>query len=198
MNKTKPKLSLNYIVGIKVPDYIKDEINCFIKNKLNNFYNIFDWINIYQYHLTFAYLGRISEDQRKKLITVSDKIQITPFSVSVRGLGFYPPGKNPRYLRLGIDDGREKLSSFAKFMRNEIAEKSGILPKDEFYPNITIAKIKQFKHNVKDILKFINENWDYPFGQFKINEFHLYRITPHGYKENHKVILKKSKYFIWN
>ncbi len=192
--KTKKKLSLNYFVGIDVSDHIKEEINYFIKEKMGKFSNLLNWINSHEYHITLAYLGKITEEQRLRLISVSDRIQFPPFSIGIQGIGFHPVGKKPNVLWVGVKDGREKINVFAESIRSKISNEAGLIPKDLYYPHITIAKTKHLTKEKYDLFNFISKNWDYPFGNFKVDTFHLYRITKNGYSHNHEIKLKNLPY----
>lgn len=195
--KIKPSLSLNYFIGIDVPDHIKEEIHCFIIENMKKFDIIVDWIKISEYHITLAYLGKITEEQRLRLIAVSDQIKIPPLSISIKGIGFFPPGKNPKSIWIGVEQGREAINVISENIRSNIANKAGLIPKDSFYPHITIGKIKYNKSpEIKNLFNTIRINWDYPFGKFNINSFHLYRITKNGYQHNHEVKLIKKPYLI--
>jgi hypothetical protein len=50
-------------VGIDIPSHICQEINYFFKKQLINFGSGIDLYNEYSYHLTFAYIGKITETQ---------------------------------------------------------------------------------------------------------------------------------------
>ncbi|MFW5794300.1 MAG: RNA 2',3'-cyclic phosphodiesterase [Bacillota bacterium] len=192
--KTKPKLSLNYLVGIDVPNHIKEEINFFLQKYAASFSQDLKWINFNEYHITIAYLGKITEHQRERLIGVTDRLSLPPFSIEIQGLGFFPPGSNPKFLRVGINNGREEMNIFAENVRQKIAKEAGLIPKNKFYPFITVGEIINPFLDKKNIFNFISENWDYPFGGFKIDNFHLYRLNKSQYVHNHKIKLKKSKY----
>jgi len=194
IRRTKPKLSLNYFVGIDIPTHIKEEINYFIREKMKKFDHLLDWINMFEYHITLGYLGKITEEQRLRLISVSDRIQFPPFSIGIQGIGFHPIGKNPKVLWVGVKRGREKINAFTENVRSRITNEAGLIPKDSYYPHITISKIKNLNKDKYDLFDFVSKNWDYPFGDFKVDSFHLYRITKSGYTRNHEVKLKNLPY----
>lgn len=197
--KIQFKKSLNYMVGIDIPIHIKEEINDFINKELKEFSPIIKWINKFEYHMTIAYIGQITQEQLDRLKIVSDQILCPPFTISVQGLCFFPPGKKPKYLRIGIKTGREKIKILAEKIRSNIANKAGLIPKNNFYPFITIGNINcdQDKIIKEKLFNFIYHNWDFPFGQFKIDNFHLYRITKNGYVHNHQVNLKNGPIQLW-
>lgn len=189
--KTKPSIVFNYFVGIDIPNHIKEEIYLFCKEKMSEFNPYLDWIKYHEYHITLAYIGKITPEQRERLITVSDKIILPPFKISIQGLGFFPPNKKPKSLWIGIGSGRETLNVFGNKIRDEIAHKAGLVSQDKFFPHLSIAKIKNDTNNSK-MFDFIKDNWDYPFGSFKISEFHLMRISKDGYVFNHEIKLRSA------
>ena len=189
--KLKSKKSLKYFIGIDIPDHIKDEIVEFRKTKLDKFQQYVNWIDFNEFHITLAYIGLITEEQLARLITVSDNIIASPFTIHLQGLGFFPPHKNHKTVWLGIGTGREKIKIFGERIRQIIANKAGLIPKDRFFPHITVCKFKKGVPKIyNDLYKTVRDNWDYPFGAFQIKNFHLYRITKHGYEYNHEVKLK--------
>ncbi len=190
--KIKFTLSSNYFVGIEIPDYIKEEIHYFIHNNMKKFDILVDWIQMNEYHITLAYLGKITEEQRLRLIMVFNQVKIPPFTISIQGTGFFPPGKNPKSIWIGVEQGRETINVISESIRSDIANKAGLIPKDFFYPHITIGKIKNNNSNeIKTLFHDIRTNWDYPFGKFNINSFHLYKIIKNGYQLNYEVKLIK-------
>lgn len=194
MNKIKPQITYNYFIGIDIPVHIKEEISYFCNTNMKNFNVYMKWINFHEYHMTLAFIGKITPEQRERLISASDQIILPPFTVNLQGIGFFPPGNKPKTLWIGIGTGREKINVFGNKIREEISKKSGLLPKDNFFPHVTISKINSDPENKHDLYKFVKDNWNYPFGSFKVENFHLYRITKEGYVYNHEVKLRsKSK-----
>lgn len=190
--KIKPQSSLKYFVGVDLPEHAKDELYHFTKNQLSSLDGVLDWISPHEYHVTLAYLGLITEEQRSRLIATVDRIFVPPFEVHLQGLGFHPPGKRPRSLWLGFGRGKEMFEAFGDRVRKEVAERAGLIPRDGFFPHVTVAKIKDKFSNDEyyELLKTIRENWDHPFGAFAVRSFHLYRIVKSGYAHNHEVALR--------
>lgn len=186
----KKPLSLNYLVGIDIPEHIKEEINEFLLKKLGDYKPVLNMFSLFEYHMTIAYLGKITEEQRLRLIAASDTISFSPFSMSVQGIGLFPPGKKPKNIWIGISAGRDVINVFAQRIREEITLKSGLIAKNSFYPHITVAKIKENSTiDYKNMFNIIADNWNYPFGSFKVSSFHLFRINENRYIYNHEVKL---------
>lgn len=188
-----PTKSMKYLVGFDIADHIKEEIKYFFDTHiLNKFSNTVKLIYPGEYHITLAYLGLITEGQRERLISVADRVEFEPFSLNIKGISFYPPGKSPKALWVGINQGREILQSFSRIVRQEITQKCGLMPKDEFFPHINVAKLKNFSNEMSSLYKTIENIWDYPFGSFMVKSFHLYRVNDNGYTYNHEILLKKK------
>lgn len=195
MIKRKAKNDLVYFAGIDVPEHIKHTINLFQRNRMGKFDDSMEWFGQYEFHLTLAYFGHVTQEQRDLLISISDTIKLPNFKVEISGLGFFPPGKNPKILWVGIGNGREMINAFGQKVRETLHKKSGIVPQDKFFPHITIGKVKP-KDDHSELFEFVRNNWNYPFGMFKVESFHLYRIVNGGYVHNHEVKLKNNyKYF---
>jgi len=190
-HKTKPLICLNYFVGIDFPDHVKEEISVFIKHEMNDFNQTLNFIDPSEYHITIAYLGKITQEQRERLIQISDQIKFPPFAIEIQGFGFFPKGNNPKTLWIGIRSGREQMNVFSNKVRDEIAARAGLLARNIYFPHAVVANIRDRTDKSK-LYDFIAQNWDYPFGAFQVKSFHLYRITKNGYQRNHEVKLKND------
>lgn len=185
----KPKQILNYFVGIDVPGHVKEEIEHFTRNEMGELSPFVEWISALEFHMTLAYIGRITAEQRSRLIEVADQVRVPPFTIHIQGMGFHPPGKHPKSLWVGVGTGREKISVFGDRIRKDIAMKAGLVAHDRFVPHITVGKIVQ-RPDRKKLLGAVREFWDYPFGAFRVESIHLFRLTKNGYAHNHEVKLR--------
>lgn len=193
MNKRiKSRDKLKYFIGIDIPQYIKDEICVFRKKYFSNYNNCINWFGKYEFHMTLAYIGYITPTQRERLLTASDQVDFPKFTIDIAGMGFYPPGKKPKIIWVGVNRGREKINIFSQKVREIITQKSGLIPQDNFFPHVTIGKMK---YNIIDerLYQLLQDNWDYPFGSFTVDSFHVYRIIKGGYTYNHEVKLNSSQ-----
>lgn len=177
----------NYLLGIDVPQHIREEIKCFCLQKIN--FNYLDLFHLNEYHFTIAYLGKLTPEQKNRIVCFMKLSQYKPFKIHIQGMGFLPPGKNPNKIWIGTGKGRNEINEFAKSIRKDIANKCGIIPQDNFFPHITIAKIKSPSNELFSIIK---SNWDYPFGAHNVTSFNLYETSKYEIEYKKKLQIYSS------
>lgn len=81
------------------------------------------WVRESGFHLTLKFLGEV-EPQRIELI-VSCMVETsrlwTPFSVTVAGVGLFPPNAQPRILWAGIQDASQHLGQLQHTLDTQLA-----------------------------------------------------------------------------
>lgn len=154
-------------VAIDPPEQVRDEISliyCSIPGAR--------WMTDEQIHLTLRFIGEVDSLVENKIIDALGKISVSPFTITLKGIGFFPPRKEPRVLWMGIQEN-ELLLRIQKQIERAITS-LGIKPDSrKFYPHITIARLSD-PHREK-IARFISENNLFATKPFEVSEFYLYR-----------------------
>ena len=127
-----------------------------------------------QLHLTLRFIGEVDEETyqavRKALTEATD----APFPLALKGIGHFPPGKNPRVLWVGLA-GSAPLLELQQ--RVELALVGAGIPPDErkFSPHLTLARLKE---TPPDKVAVLEERYrEFGAGPFPVTEFHLYAST---------------------
>lgn len=154
-------------VAVDPPEQIRDEISaiyCAIPGTR--------WMTDEQIHLTLRFIGEVDTSVENKVIDVLEKISISPFTISLKGIGYFPPRKEPRVLWVGMLEN-ELLLRLQKQIERAITSLDIEPDSRKFYPHITIARLSD-PHREK-IARFISENTLFATEPFEISEFYLYR-----------------------
>ena len=156
-------------VALDIPDRIKDDITaifCAMQGAR--------WVEDPQIHLTLRFIGEVSNNDfdlvRKSLRQVKGR----PFSLRVKGVGFFPPRNQPRILWAGIA-GDEELARL--YARVERALVSSGLDHDvrKFHPHITLARLHAT--HAQHVARFVTQNSLFMTEEFSVSAFHLYSST---------------------
>jgi 2'-5' RNA ligase len=132
-------------------------------------------------HITIRFLGNITPAMAEKIFDEMKKLQFTPFTVQIKGLGAFP---NPNYSRViwaGITAGADQLKSVFSQLEPRLRG-LGFTPDSKgFSPHLTIARVRSGR-NKQQLAKFITENANYEFGTVNARCIRLKKsdLTPRG------------------
>ncbi|MGA2987842.1 MAG: RNA 2',3'-cyclic phosphodiesterase [Terriglobia bacterium] len=132
-------------------------------------------------HLTLKFLGEISDAQTKQVVEALAQIgPFEPFSVEVRGFGFFPQAPRPRVFWAGVV-ARPALTELAARVESRM-EKAGFAREDRpFAPHLTLARF-QVPRPQPALEAAVAGRTSTSLGQFEASEFFLFesKLSPQG------------------
>ncbi len=138
------------------------------------------WVDILQHHLTLRFIGEVDEGLFNRIKTSLAEIRENRFSLTVQGVGCFPPKRPPRVLWVGIDKN-ETLMRLAEKTERVLVEHTRIEPEQrKFSPHITIARFRE--PSPAKVSDYLARNSSFRTESFPVDEFHLYSstLTPAG------------------
>jgi 2'-5' RNA ligase len=143
---------------------LKDETKGFLRGK---------WIEPQNLHMTFQFLGDITEEQAvsvlQNLQQIADKY--APFKVQYRSLGVFPDRKRPRILWMGVSKGESKLKKVASEVA-QLNRRAGIrVDAKPFHPHVTVCRIKEVDR--KKLNGLMNRYRCFNFGEETVDRIAL-------------------------
>lgn len=129
------------------------------------------WVQPEQMHLTLRFIGEVDGGIFRDIKEGLAGIKAVPFSLQVKGLGFFPPRKAPRVLWAGISPV-EEVSTLRNRIENRLVG-MGLEPEGRKYsPHITLARL----HDTPParLGRFLAGNSLFATEPFLVSEFHLY------------------------
>ena len=100
------------------------------------------WVDVQQLHLTLRFIGEVDDRMFDSIKNSLAEITETRFSLTLRGVGSFPPKRPPRVLWVGIENS-ETLIRLAGEVEEVLVRKNGLEPEErKFSPHITIARFR--------------------------------------------------------
>jgi len=136
------------------------------------------WVEENNFHLTVQFLGEVESSLVTYIVTVVEKAlketEITPFSILLKGVGFFPNQTRPRVLWIGIDGKVDKLVGLQKQVGQAMVPLGFYLDKKAFSPHLTIARFSSFRR-ISELLEEINQLQlaGSLIGEIKVNSLEL-------------------------
>ena len=132
-------------------------------------------------HLTLKFLGEISDAQTKQLVEALAQVgPFEPFSVEVKGFGFFPQGQRPRVFWAGVAAPPALAELAAKV--ESYMEKIGFAREDRaFAPHLTLARF-QVPRPQPALVAAVAGQTAPSLGKFEASEFFLFesKLSPQG------------------
>ncbi len=138
------------------------------------------WVDVSQLHLTLRFIGEVDDGTFDSIKSSLAEITETRFSLTIRGVGCFPPKHAPRVLWVGIEDN-EALIRLAEKVEQVLVRKCGIEPeRRKFSPHITIARFRET--SLSKVADYLAKNSSFRTETFPVNTFFLYssKLTPKG------------------
>jgi 2'-5' RNA ligase len=154
-------------VAIDLPDRVKDGILTITRRDIAGA----RWVPRDQLHLTLRFIGEVEDGSFSAIRENLGHVMGAPFYLQIRGVGHFPPGRNPRVLWAGVD-GCNGLTDLQAQVEREVAA-AGIEPeRRRFSPHITIARLRDTSPGGVENLEKSHSGFSPE--PFAVEEFHLY------------------------
>ena len=154
-------------IAIDFPDLVIEQLIELCDWSLENA----TWVNDDQFHLTLRFIGEVDgiefDDIREELF----QIRQSAFPLTLKGIGFFPPRKQPRVLWVGVDKN-EALFQLQKKIETRLDRLHVPAEKRKFHPHVTLARLRYL--SAERIGSYLSRNNLFKTGPFSVEEFILY------------------------
>jgi 2'-5' RNA ligase len=186
-------MALRCFVAVALPAPLKKEIGGLI-GRLREAGADVRWVPDNNLHLTLKFLGDTEEGLISEIkVALHKKLSpYAPFYIKISGVGYFPGGKNPRVIWIGI----EEPGSLADIYREveEVMVNIGY-PREKrpFSPHLTIGRVRSPKR-MSETLRRLEELRTVSFEGFEVKAVKLMKsdLKPGGaeYSELARILLE--------
>lgn len=134
------------------------------------------WREESQIHLTLRFVGSVDGGVFADIRNELSRVRIDPFNITLTGIGFFPPKREPDTIWVGVEKSEPLLQ-----LRDRVdwaIIKCGIPPeKRKYAPHVTIGKfgggpVKTAKPN--KLAQYLSEYSLFKTGPIRVSRFHLF------------------------
>ena len=193
-------------VAIAIPELVRNEMIA-VQRELKALALVdVRWTNAEQLHLTLKFLGSVpaSSVEAVKQSLTKACAGVQPFSLRVKGMGFFPNAHSPRVIWVGFHDGQNALTDLQMRVETSLApfvEKPG-LPrgvttnhadptadnstprgKEKFLPHATLGRFQKYRrYKAEKLMPRATALRDHAFGEWRVRDVCLFRseLSPDG------------------
>ncbi len=153
-------------VAVDLPEEIREELGaiCFGLPGAK-------WVKVEQIHITLRFIGEVNGGMFRDIREALAEVKGGPFTLQVKGMGTFPPGKKSNVLWAGLEKSGE-LYQLKKRVDNRL-KALGLEPeKRKFSPHIALARLKDTP--VNRVSQFLAGHALFSLPEFMVRGFHLY------------------------
>lgn len=165
---------MRLFIAIPLPSEVKDELHGLMQSVSG-----IRWQNYKQLHITLKFLGDTETDQLNKLSGKLNSIKHPPFTFTCKGLGYFPEGRQPRVLWIGVEN-ETPIGDLQGSIEDACTQSGFECESRPFKPHITLGKVKGASK--REVTAFINQHKRVRITDIPVEEFILYesKLSPDG------------------
>lgn len=152
-------------VALDLPDFVKTELTALCTGLPE-----VRWTPPEQLHLTLAFIGEVDGNTFLDIREALAEIEAPVFSLSLSGLGFFPPRGAPRVLWAGVA-ANPALNQMQKKVVSCLHRSGMTLEKRKFSPHITLARLHEANSKLE---RWLAARALLRLGPFPVESFALY------------------------
>jgi RNA 2',3'-cyclic 3'-phosphodiesterase len=147
--------------------------------------NSMKWVNPANLHITVKFLGETPKEKIEQLQTIllQSVKSLSPFELSIEGLGMYPHKRQPRTIWLSVQ-GSEPLISYHEQLDSALFHAGFEKDKKPLSPHLTLARVRDRtdRETAHQIGKTLSQFKVDSLGTLKVVEIKLMqsKLTPQG------------------
>lgn len=184
------KNTIRTFIAIKIlPD---EKLFNFIRNAKRSFSDEkIKWVNTNNLHLTLHFLGETTNDQVQRICnSLAESVeQVEKFRIKLHSVDFFNNKGEPKVLFVKIDEETNNLEKLVQIIEVEVARAGLTIKEKQFYPHLTLARIK-FLKNRQEIFQLKDEWNNIEFQTITVEEVIFYQSILNGKETVYKPLQK--------
>jgi len=101
------------------------------------------WVTGDRLHITVQFIGHVDEAKADAIRSaLASPLPITPFDLTVAGVGTFPPRGNPRVVWAGLTGGRDRLITVGRLVGERLAAAGVAAEERPYNPHLTLARVR--------------------------------------------------------
>lgn len=133
------------------------------------------WLEPRNMHLTLLFLGEVDDRELPSLCkAVSEACsEVSPFAMTVEGVGCFPNLRRPRVLWVGVGDGKEEVVALHDRLEPPLLELGCYRREDRQYtPHLTLGRVTG-DGSTDQLTAALTKKADWHGGQIAVREVHV-------------------------
>jgi RNA 2',3'-cyclic 3'-phosphodiesterase len=164
---------MRVFIAVDLPNEIRKTL-ADVQHELRDFSNSVRWVSPDAIHITLKFIGEMPEKRLEEIDDALTGFTWLPFTITVRGVGFFPGTRSPRVFWAGME--APTMKDMAEELDTRMERVGFDKEKRAFRPHITLARARDTR--IDSSLVAASEPYEhYDFGSFVADRVFLFQST---------------------
>jgi 2'-5' RNA ligase len=164
---------MRVFIAIDLPNEIRDALSE-VQRELQPLTDSARWVAPESIHITLKFIGEIPEKRLEDIDTALTGLTWKPFTVTVRGVGFFPGTRSPRVFWAGME--APTMKDLAEQLDTRMERLAFDREKRAFRPHITLARARDSRMD-SSLVAAADKFEEHDFGSFVVDRVFLFKST---------------------
>jgi 2'-5' RNA ligase len=164
---------MRVFIAVDLPNEIRDEL-AKLQRELKPATDTARWVSPESIHITLRFIGEIAEKRIEEIDTALTGLTWKPFSITVRGIGFFPGNRSPRVFWAGME--APTMQNLAEKLDSRMERLGFEKEKRKFRPHITLARARDSRID-STLVTAAATYAEHNFGSFTVDRLFLFKST---------------------
>lgn len=164
---------MRLFIAVDLPNELRKELGD-VQKALKPLTESARWVSPESIHITLKFLGEVPEKRVEDIHTALAGLSWKPFTVTVRGVGFFPGNRSPRVFWAGME--APTMQGLAEELDSRMERLGFDKEKRAFRPHITLARARDTRID-SSLVTGCGEYEEHDFGSFTADRIFLIQST---------------------
>jgi 2'-5' RNA ligase len=169
---------MRIFIAIDLPNEIRKELKE-LQRTLRPLTTSARWVAPESIHITLKFIGEVPDKRIEEIDGELSGLTWKPFTVSVRGVGFFPGSRSPRIFWAGME--APTMQSLTEKLDSRMERLGFEKEKRAFRPHITLARARNSRID-SGLVSAVANYAEHDFGSFTVDRIFLFQsmLKPTG------------------
>lgn len=164
---------MRVFIAVDIPDTIREELSE-VQRALRPLTSSAKWVAPESIHITLKFVGEIQDKRLEDIDAALTGLSWKPFTVTVRGVGFFPGMRSPRVFWAGME--APTMQGLAEQLDIRMEQLGFEKEKRAFRPHLTLARAKDTRID-SSLVAAAAKYEEHAFGSFSVDRVFLFKST---------------------
>jgi 2'-5' RNA ligase len=169
---------MRVFIAVDLPQELRKQLSD-VERGLESLTDTARWVAPESIHITLKFLGEIPEKRIEEIDGALTGLTWMPFTVTVRGVGFFPGNRSPRVFWAGME--APTMQNLTEELDSRLERLGFEKEKRAFRPHITLARARDSRID-SSLVTAASKYADHEFGSFMVDRIFLFKsiLKPTG------------------
>jgi len=164
---------MRVFIAVDLPNELRKELGE-LERQLKPLTDTARWVAPESIHITLKFIGEVPEKRAEDIDAALTGLTWIPFTITVRGVGFFPGNRSPRVFWAGME--APTMQKLAEELDSRMERLGFEKEKRAFRPHITLARARDSRID-SSLVTGSAEYAEHEFGSFTVDRIFLFKST---------------------